>query len=129
MSNLLFVGFGGFFGAVLRHIVAGAVQSQISFMGIPVGTVAVNVIGCLLFGFIGTLAADSGMLSAQTRLLIFTGFLGSFTTFSTFGNETVALAQGEQFNIAILYVVLKLGLGFGAIIIGQTAGQALGKYI
>lgn len=129
MSNLLFVGFGGFFGAVLRHIVASSVQSQFSFLGIPVGTVVVNVVGCLLFGFIGTLATDNGILSAQTRLLVFTGFLGSFTTFSTFGNETVALAQGEQFNIAILYVVLKLGLGFSAIVIGQMAGHAVGKYV
>lgn len=129
MSNFLFVGVGGFMGAILRYVVAMAVQTQLSFLGIPIGTLAVNIGGCLLFGFLGALSASQDIFSAQTRLLIFTGFLGSFTTFSTFGNDTVLLAQGERYDLAFLYVMLHLILGFGAVLIGQYGGQYISPYV
>lgn len=128
MREILLVGAGGFLGATLRYLIGGWVQRALdSRWGaiFPLGTLTVNVIGCLLFGLLATLAADRFALSIQTRLLLFTGVLGAFTTFSTFGYDTVALAQTERGGTALLYLGLHLALGLGAIWVGQRLAQML----
>ncbi len=130
MREILLVGAGGFLGATLRYLLGGWVQrTAITARGMtfPLGTLAVNVLGCLLFGLLATLAADRLALGVEARLLLFTGVLGAFTTFSTFGYDAVALAQGERGGpdmfLALLYVGLHLALGLGAIWMGQQLAQ------
>ena len=83
MFNILFVGVGGFIGSVLRYAVAGWVQQLSRSLDFPYGTLMVNLIGCFVIGFLGELAEARGIFASETRLLIFIGLLGGFTTFSS----------------------------------------------
>ena len=96
MYKLLFVGTGGFIGAVLRYWVSGFIQELSKSNMFPVGTLVVNFLGCLVIGFLSQLAEDYGLFSVESRVLVFTGILGGFTTFSTFGNETMSLLRDGQ---------------------------------
>jgi CrcB protein len=77
---LLFVGVGGFAGAVLRYGASGYVQQLARSSDFSYGTVVVNVLGCFLIGFFSQLVESRGLLSAESRALLVPGFLGSFTT-------------------------------------------------
>lgn len=125
MRSILLVGLGGFAGAVLRFLVGSVVQSQSGLSNFPLGTLTVNTMGSLAIGLLSQLALVSFDFSPQARLLIFTGFLGSFTTFSTFSNETVILIQRGQPSVAMLYFILHLLLGLGAVLIGYFVGSLL----
>ena len=81
-------------GAILRYLIAGGVHSITRFESFPIGTMTVNVIGCLLIGFGGGLMESRQLFSAELRAFLFVGILGSFTTFSTFGLETFEPCQG-----------------------------------
>jgi fluoride exporter len=101
----------------------GWVQRAAQTTLFPYGTLAVNLLGCLLIGFLFSLPTLHRTLNAEMRLLLITGFLGAFTTFSTFGNETLRLLQAEQMTYAFLYVALSLVLGIGAVRLGQLLAQ------
>ncbi len=92
--------------------------------GFPWGTLAVNALGCLLFGYFTALADERGAISAETRLLLTTGFLGAFTTFSTFAYETVQLGRAEQPFPALLNVAVQVVLGIAL----AMAGSALARH-
>jgi CrcB protein len=92
---------------------------------LPWATVAVNVLGSMLFGVLWALTENRMPISATLRLALLTGFLGAFTTFSTFAFETVQLAQNGRPGAAVLQVLLQTGASFGAILIGLALGQAL----
>lgn len=91
----------------------------------PSGTVVVNLSGCLIIGFLLTLGEERSWLSRDTRLLLVTGLLGSYTTFSTFGWETYVLLRDNDLLRAAWYV----GLSVIAGIIGVWAGAALAKLV
>nr|HPQ66639.1 CrcB family protein [bacterium] len=93
LKNLLIVGLGGFVGSVLRYSVSGWVQRLAPEGSFPLGTLAVNVTGCLVLGFLGGLAENLEVFAPGTRVFVFLGVLGGFTTFSSFGYET----QAEQY--------------------------------
>ena len=97
MQNLLAVGLGGFLGAIARYTMGGFVDARLNTR-FPWGTLAVNVLGCLLIGLLLGLVSGRGQLSISesTRLFLVTGFLGSMTTFSTFGHETIELIQQDN---------------------------------
>ena len=80
-------------------------------MPIPMGVVLVNLIGCLLIGVLKGLSDSHEVFSPTLALLVFTGLLGSFTTFSTFGLETIELLQAGQWWSAALYVGISVVLG------------------
>jgi len=92
LTRAALVGFGGFIGSVARYLMAGAVHRVADRALFPSGTLAVNVLGCLAIGFLGGLAESRGVLSASARLFLLIGVLGGFTTFSSFGFETMARA-------------------------------------
>lgn len=92
---------------------------------LPHGTVAVNIIGCLVIGLLSHLADTRGILNTQLRLLILIGFLGAFTTFSTFGNETPSLSQDARSGMALLNIGAHLLLGLVAV----WGGQGLARVI
>jgi CrcB protein len=118
MRNVLIVGLGGCIGSMLRYLVAGWVQGLCAGSFFPYGTLSVNVIGCLFVGLLGGLADNAELLSPATRLLLMVGLLGGFTTFSTFGYETVAMLRDRATLAAAGYVGLHLIVGFGAVIVG-----------
>ena len=112
------VGFGGFLGSILRYLMSVGVQNISGGSDFPFGTLAVNVLGCLLLGFLKGLSDNLGFFSDGTRMFLFFGVLGGFTTFSTFGLETTALARDSQFALALANVALSVVLGFFAAWIG-----------
>ena len=116
MTKLLFIALGGGLGAALRYAVSSGVQ-RLSDGTFPIGTLSVNVLGCVGIGLFGTLFTGPIMVREEVRFAVLVGFLGGFTTFSTFGYETTALlADGEWWRAAanvILQNVLCLVAVFG----------------
>ena len=91
MDRILIVGCGGFIGAVLRYLVS---LGTLRLLGTPLyATLVVNVVGCLLIGFLGGLAEERQYLGPQLRLFLFVGLLGGFTTFSSVAYETAQILR------------------------------------
>ncbi len=125
MVKLLIVGTGGFFGAILRYTVAGAVHAFFGGASFPVGTMTVNIAGCLLIGFGGGLIETRQFFSPEWRSFLFIGVLGSFTTFSTFGLETFNLAKNGQWASSIGNIGLSVALGLLAVVLGNMLSRLL----
>ena len=102
----MLIGMGGFFGAILRYAVGGAIQGLSKSALFPIGTLGVNVIGCLLIGFLSYL-------------------VGAFTTYSTFGNETFELMRESSYLPALINVGAHLLLGLTAVWLGRAIGFAI----
>ena len=120
MDRVLFVGIGGFVGAVLRYWLSGYAQQVSNSSLFPLGTLIVNFIGCLVIGFLSQIAEEYGAFSADSRALVFVGLLGGFTTFSTFSNETVNLLRDGQNYLAFGNIAGHLILGLGGVWLGRT---------
>jgi CrcB protein len=120
--RFLLVGLGGALGSVARFWLDGYVQAR-SAGTFPFGTLAVNVIGCLVIGVLSELADSRGFLSADARACAVIGVLGGFTTFSAFGNETVNLLRDRDWALAGANVASNVVLGLLAVWIGRTAAH------
>ena len=125
MLKLLLVGTGGFIGSVFRYILSGAVYQIFEKPWFPYGTLAVNIIGCLLIGFLSGLAENRQILSPEMRLTILIGLLGGFTTFSTFGYESFNLARDSQWIAAGANIGLQIILGVGAVWVGHVLSRLI----
>lgn len=126
MINILLVGAGGFIGSVLRYICGKAVHALLQqYPWFPYGTLAVNIIGCLLIGFLAGLSETRHLFSPEARLFVFVGVLGGFTTFSSFGYETFVLARDVQPSAALLNVALQLIIGLGAVWMGNALSRLI----
>lgn len=121
------VGAGGFIGSVLRYGLSGLVHRAAGTGGFPYGTLAVNVTGCLAIGLLGGLAEVRQVAGPELRLFLLIGLLGGFTTFSTFGYETLALARDGDHVKALANAGLQLALGLGAVWIGFVLAEWLGR--
>lgn len=119
MQNIWWVGLGGFIGAVARYKLGGLILHRSTELNFPLSTFAVNVIGCLMAGLLSGLVQRHDVFSAETRLFLFAGCLGGFTTFSAFGLETVSLLQRQELGTAILYVFLSISVGIAALWAGN----------
>lgn len=115
---------GAVAGAPLRYFVQGRVQDVTTSL-FPWGTLVVNVTGCLLIGLLLTLAEERELLSREARLLLVVGFLGSYTTFSTFGWETYALLRDNQLFQASGNVLLSTVAGLLGVWVGTAIGRAI----
>lgn len=124
MSQLLAVGLGGFVGAVARYLVSGFVHRLLPLTHLPWGTLVVNAAGCLAIGALGALAEVRGLFAGTTRLLLFIGVLGGFTTFSSFAYETLALARDGETLPAAANVAQHLALCLGAVVAGDAGVRA-----
>jgi CrcB protein len=123
-QNLIFMALAGGAGALCRYGLSGVVQRLVGER-FPAGTLVVNLLGCLLFGLIwGWLEGRAGF-SPQTRLVVLTGFMGAFTTFSTFAFETAGLLQGGQWLAAALNVGAQTVAGVVLVLIGMSVAQHL----
>ena len=118
MRTILIIGLGGFTGSILRYLAAGWVQRLSDTPFFPYGTLGVNVLGCLAIGLLGGWAENAELFSPAARAFLFIGLLGGFTTFSTFGYETMALLREKAVIPALLYVALHLLLGLAAVALG-----------
>jgi len=125
MYNVLWVGLGGFVGAILRYAVSGYVQTLSGSIDFPYGTLSVNVLGCFFIGLLSFIAEEKGVFSPQVRMLILVGLLGSFTTFSTFSNETMELFRYSENIRAVLNLGAHLAFGLGAVWLGRTAAYLI----
>lgn len=121
--TLLLIAFGGAAGSVLRYLFGGAVQ-HLNPRGFPVGTLSVNVLGCLLIGILAQLFLNM-QTSAPMRALLIVGFCGGFTTFSAFSHETTGLIEGGEYLRAGTYVFLSLTLCIAATFAGMGAVRAV----
>ena len=123
--DVLWVGFGGFVGSSLRYALSGWVHRLPGTSTFPYGTLAVNVVGCLLLGFLGGWAEHRQALAPSTRLFVMIGVLGGFTTFSTFAYETLAFAHGADVARAFANVALQVVLGLGAAWLGFSIARGM----
>lgn len=122
--ELVFIGTGGALGAILRWVVGGWVQRLSGNHIFPFGTLAVNVVGCLAIGVLGGLSESRQSVSDGARLFLIVGLLGGFTTYSTFGYETVRLLHSSAHGTAFLYVGIQMLAGFGAAWAGYAVAVA-----
>ena len=123
MRDLLLVGAGGFIGAILRYVV-GLVLVPRMTTAFPVHTFLINVTGSLALGVIMG-AAETRGLAPWIRPAVAVGVLGAYTTFSTFGWETVALLERGETALASAYVLASVAIGLGAVVMGLVVGRAL----
>lgn len=121
-TNLLYVMLGSAIGGGCRFLVSKVVTDNTASV-FPLGTFAVNLVGCLLIGILFGLAERGVSLSPQMKALLITGFCGGFTTFSTFAHENYLLLNDSRFWILFLYAVLSFALG----LLLAHAGHALAQ--
>lgn len=121
MSNLLsilLVGLGGAFGSITRYLVGNATMRWAephNAVGFPWGTLLVNILGCAAIGMLAVLIERLTSLNTELRLLLITGFLGGFTTFSSFGLDTWYLMRKGEWLYATAYVSASVGFGILAV--------------
>jgi len=125
VTQLLFVGLGGCVGAACRFLVSGAVHRLMPVAVVPWGTLLVNVVGCAAIGAVAAWSESRAVLTDSTRLFVFTGVLGGFTTFSAFALETLRLARGDVAWHGLMHVGLHFALCLGAVV----AGDAVARYL
>ena len=118
MLNILFVGVGGFFGSIGRYLLSGAVYQMFPNLHFPIGTTVVNILGCFLIGIATALVEVRNLLSPEARVFLLIGMLGGFTTFSTFGYETIALLRDGAFLTGLANVLIQVIVGISAIWLG-----------
>ena len=124
MNHLLIVGVGGFLGSVLRYWLSGVAQRW-TYGGFPLGTLVVNVVGCLAIGAFWSLVEYREWFSPEQRIFITVGILGGFTTFSAFGYETFMLLRDGEYLSAIANVTANVVIGLTAVTIGWMAAKVL----
>ncbi len=120
MHNLFLIALGGGLGSVLRYLLSGAIQTWSKSSSFPYGTLAVNLLGCFVIGFCAQLAETRSMFTSETRAFVFVGILGGFTTFSTFGNETMNLLRASATLTALLNLAAHVVLGLLAVWLGRA---------
>ena len=122
--KLIWLAVAGAVGALARYGLVGFVQ-RLYAGGFPIGTVAVNVAGCFLFGLLWAVLEDKVRVSGEMRAVLFTGFLGAFTTFSTFIFETRQLLVESQYVLAVVNVGVQNTLGLVSLILGFAIGRLI----
>ncbi len=122
--NYLMIGIGGFAGAIVRYMVAVWVGERWG-RSFPLGTFIINVTGSFFIGLLMTLMTERIIENPQWRLLLVVGFLGAYTTFSTFEYETGALLRDGEWLFASLNVVGSVIVGFVALKLGEIIAKAV----
>jgi len=125
LLHVALVGLGGFVGAVSRFVLSGVVHRLLPSITLPIGTLFVNVVGCLAIGFLGGLVEIRQVFGPQARLFLFIGVLGSFTTFSTFAYETLAMTHEADFLRASVNVLLQIVLCLACVWLGFAVSRML----
>ena len=116
MKIVLLIGLGSFLGGISRYFLTIYINNRY-LSNFPLGTLAVNVLGCFFIGLVYGLT-EKGNINAEWRLFLATGILGGFTTFSTFSHETVTLLRNEQYLYAFSNLGFSILLGLAATFAG-----------
>jgi fluoride exporter len=124
LLKLLLLGIAGGIGTLARYWLSGLTHRSARWT-FPLGTLAVNVLGCVLIGLVMQLVQDRQVLRPETRTFIVVGLLGGFTTFSAFGYETFELMRGGSFLLAGANIAGNVVVGIGAVWLGTVAGRLL----
>ncbi|HEB76767.1 MAG TPA: fluoride efflux transporter CrcB [Nitrospirae bacterium] len=124
MMNYLIVGAGGFLGAIARFAISAWIGQRWG-RSFPLGTFFVNVTGCFLIGLIMSLLTERFMVNLQWRLFLTIGFLGAYTTFSTFEYETGYLLRDSEWVLAALNVFFSIFAGFAALKLGELLSRTI----
>jgi len=124
LTKILSVAIGGAFGAVARYLISASPLANV-FEKFPFPTFLINIVGSFLIGFLLIVLTDKMRVSDNLRMALIVGFLGAFTTFSTFEMEIFGLVRERQLFIAFLYLALSVLVGF----IGVFAGVAIGRRV
>ncbi|MED5419995.1 MAG: fluoride efflux transporter CrcB [Pseudomonadota bacterium] len=111
LINAALVGTGGFIGAIARYGISGLVQRSAALSSFPYGTLAVNMLGCLLIGIAVGLVDSRQVFGPDFKLFAVVGLLGGFTTWSTFGYETLTLLRDAEYLRATANVAIHVMLG------------------
>lgn len=125
--NLVMIGLGGALGSMSRYLVSRSLTSHLENFfagGFPIGTFAVNVIGCFLIGYIYSFFDKHGLLLPHLKLFLTTGFCGGFTTFSTFMSESASLSESSLLMM-FLYLAISIILGFVALYMGTGLARLM----
>ena len=124
MHNYLIIGIGGLLGAISRYSVALWIGQKWG-RSFPHGTFVINVSGSFFIGLIMALSVERLMVNPQWRMFLTVGFLGAYTTFSTFEFETGTLVKDGEWMLAGMNVVFSVAAGFAALKIGEFIARAL----
>jgi fluoride exporter len=123
LQKLILIAVAGGLGSLARYGLSGVVQNYWSGSLFPYGTVVVNILGCLVFGFLVAVTEGRFAVSPETRTIILVGFMGAFTTFSTFVFETANLLEDSEWLLALGNVSLQNFVGLAALILGLLIGR------
>lgn len=118
MKLIITIGLGSFIGGILRYLLSQIIHEKY-VSSFPIGTLIVNIIGCLAIGMVYGLS-DRGSLPQEFRLFLATGILGGFTTFSAFSNESFIMIQEGQYLYGFTYISLSIILGIFSTFIGYS---------
>ena len=124
MATILLVGIGGFLGANARYLLDQWVTNRWP-MFFPWGTFIINLSGSFILGFFMAFAEQRPWVSRETRLLFAVGFVGAYTTFSTYAYQSLRLAQDGQMALAALYIIASVMLGLIAVFAGFALGNSM----
>jgi CrcB protein len=127
VNHILFVGLGGFAGAICRFLLSGAVQRLVPAAVVPWGTLVVNILGCALIGALAAIGESRAIFSDSVRLFLLTGLLGGFTTFSAFALETMSLVRNDHGLQALAHVGLHMVLCLAAVAVGDALTRMLAR--
>jgi CrcB protein len=124
LSKLIGLALAGACGTLARYGLAGAVHRWLG-SSFPWGTAFVNIAGCWLFGLVWAVASERGRLSPEMRTILLVGFIGAFTTFSTWVSETGQLLSDAELLIGLANIAFQLVTGFGVFYFGLAIGRAI----
>ncbi len=123
--DLVWVGVGGFTGAIARYVLDGVVADVTQASAFPWGTLVVNLSGAFLLGVLTTVIVDRAALPAELRGPVLIGFIGAYTTFSTFMLESWRLVEAGSYGLAVVNLAGSVGLGLAAVFAGLVIGRAI----
>ena len=124
MARLLFVGLGGFIGTLARYWLSGVIARRYGET-FPLGTLAVNALGCFAIGFLFYFFYDRSLVNPTSRTVIFIGLLGGFTTFSSYGLQTFTLLRDGELFLALVNVMASNVLGLCLVWLGYVLAKAI----